>query len=61
MAIFVLLIKYHPQVAEWRCASVGYGGQCVMTAGMKGMLQLHADSWDLMTEVHRTTSILEYE
>ena len=34
-----------------------YGGQCVMTTGMKEMLQLLADSWDLMTEVHRTTRI----
>ena len=54
MVIFVLLIKYHLQVAEWRCASMEYGGQCVMTSGIKKMLQLHADTWDLMTEVHVT-------
>ena len=51
MVTFVLLIKYHQQVAEWRCASVENGGQCVMTSGMKGMLQLHADSWDLVMKV----------
>ena len=51
MVIFVLLIDYHPQVAEWRCALVEYGGQCVMTSGMKGMLQLYAGSWGLVTEV----------
>ena len=35
-----------------------YGGQCVMTPGMKEMLQLYADSWGLMKEVCRTTIIL---
>ena len=54
MVIFVLLIKYHLQVAEWRCVSTEYGGQYVMTSGIKKMLQLHADSWDLVTEVQVT-------
>jgi len=49
--IFALLIKYHPQVAEWRCASKAYGELCAMISGMKVKLQLYAGSWDLMTEV----------
>ena len=53
MVTFVSLIKYHPQVAEWRCASVEYGEQCAMTCGMKEMLQLHADSWDLVAKVQK--------
>ena len=31
-----------------------YGGQCVMTSGMKEMLQLFAGSWGSVTEVHVT-------
>ena len=58
MVTFALLIKCHPQVAEWRCALVEYGGQCAMTCGMKEMLQLYAESWDLVTEVH-TKLIIE--
>ena len=53
MVIFVLLIKYHSQVVEWRCALVEYGGQCVMTSGMKEMLQLYADKSGSVTKVHR--------
>ena len=44
-------------MAEWRCALVEYGGQCVMTSGMKEMLQLYADSWGLVTEVHDNVTI----
>jgi len=52
MVIFVLLIKYHPQVAEWRCASMESGGLYAMISGMKEMHQLFAGSWDLMAEVY---------
>ena len=28
------------------------GGQCVIVAGLKMMLKLYADSWDILLEVH---------
>ena len=41
--------------AEWRCASITSGGQCVMTAGAPLMLLWSADSWDMHTlEVSET-------
>ena len=36
---------------EWRYATVEYGGLCVTMAGMKWMLTLSADSWDMGHQV----------
>ena len=41
---------------EWRFAIVEYGGQCVTTAGIKWMLMLSADNWDMGSQV-----ILHYQ
>jgi len=57
MVTFALLIMYHPQVAEWRCAFKAYGEVCVMTSGMKTILQLLADSWDLTILVQFTFKV----
>ena len=35
--------------AEWRCASMTSGGQCVMTPGTVLMLLWFASSWDMHT------------
>ena len=37
--------------AEWRSASMEYGGQCVMTTGISMMPELCADSWGYLTQV----------
>ena len=44
--------------AEWRCASITPGGQCVMTPGTTLMLLWSASNWDMHTmEVSDITQV----
>jgi hypothetical protein len=41
------LVERAREKDEWRFATVEYGGQCVTMAGMRLMLMLSADNWNM--------------
>ena len=51
MAPFGWLVGSPLMKAEWRSASMEYGGQCVMIAGTLVMPELCADSQGYLTQV----------
>ena len=51
MGPFDWLVDSPLMKAEWRSASMEYGGRCVMATGIAMMQQLCADSWGSLDQV----------
>ena len=58
MAPFDWLMDSPLMKAQWRSASMEYGGQCVIIAGVPMMPELCADSWDYLTQVFKWQTII---